>query len=86
MSRGNKRDKLKGTNGAKFAVFRRLSLRHFGGKPLETADFLVNLLLTNYWGLDFPGDRRIFSTSVGGQKNIAIAERGEENPEILANL
>ena len=57
-SRGIKRDKLNGTNGAEFAVFRRISLtfadfrfswelQHFGGadfrrKPQETADFRRN--------------------------------------------
>ena len=55
LSRGIKRDKLHGTNGAEFAVFRRFlqifadfhfswKLQHFGGadfrrKPQETADF-----------------------------------------------
>ena len=54
-SRGTKRNKLNGTNGAKFAVFRRFSLifadfrfswelQHLGGadfrrKPQETAEF-----------------------------------------------
>ena len=58
LSRGNKRDKLKGTNGAEFAVFRRFSLmiadfrfswelQHFRGadfrrKPQQTADFRRN--------------------------------------------
>ena len=32
--------------------------------------------------LDFPSDRSIFSTFVGGYKNTAIAEKREENPEI----
>ena len=58
MSRGIKRDKLNGTNGTEFAVFRRFSLifadfrfswelQHFGGadfrrKPQETAEFCRN--------------------------------------------
>ena len=35
--------------------------------------------------LDFLSDRSIFSTAVGGYKNTAIAEKREENPEIVTN-
>ena len=50
---------------------------------------LVNLSLLiskDLWLLlRFPRDRSIFSTFVGAYKNTAIAEKREENPEILTN-
>ena len=36
--------------------------------------------------IDSPSDRSIFSTFAGGYRNTAIAEKREENPEILTNL
>ena len=55
LSRGIKRDKLNGTNGAEFAVFSQIfadlcfswGLQHFGGadfrrRPQETAEFRRN--------------------------------------------
>ena len=35
--------------------------------------------------LDFPSERSIFSTFAGGCLKTAIAEKREENPEILSN-
>ena len=47
-------------------------------------NFLVNLFLKDFWiYLDSPSNRSTFSTYVGGCKNTAIAEKREENPEIL---
>ena len=51
-------------------------------------NYFVNLFLTNLVRilvlfLNFPSDRSIFSNL--GHKNTAIAEKREENPEILTN-
>ena len=44
------------------------------------------LMSEDFWlFLAFPSDRGIFSTFVGGSKSIAIAEKREENTEILTN-
>ena len=46
---------------------------------------LSSLASEDFFFLDFPGDCAIFSTFVGGYKNTAIAEKREDNPEILTN-
>ena len=56
-------------------------------------DFPVQGLLTfslqmseDFWiSLDFPSDRSIFSAFVGGYESTVIAEKREENPEILTS-
>ena len=50
---------------------------------------LVNLfhISEDFWvSLSFLSDRSFLRTFVGGYKNTAIAEKREENPEILTNL
>ena len=37
------------------------------------------------FSVDFPGDGSVFSTFVRGYKKTAIAEKRQENPEILTN-
>ena len=44
------------------------------------------LIREDFWPFpDFPSDRSDFSTFVGGYKITAIAEKRQENPEILTN-
>ena len=47
----------------------------------------LSLLIREDFGLflDFPSDRCILSTFVGGHKGAAVAEEREEKPEILTN-
>ena len=57
---------------------------HYGfeHKSVLSTTLLTFSLLTSeesWLSLDFPGDRSILSTSVGGYKNPAIAGRREEN-------
>ena len=53
----------------------------------EISLLTLSLLISeDFWAfLSFPRDRSIFSTFVAGYKNIAIAEKREENIEILTN-
>ena len=61
----------------------------FGALTLVSCASLLTfslLLSEEFWLLlDFPSDRSIFSTFVGGYKNTAVAETREESPEILTN-
>ena len=60
---------------------RRSGFRHLNA--LLTFSLLIS---EDFWVfLSFLSDRSLFSTFVGLYKNTAIAEKREENPEILTN-